>query len=149
MLVTPPAGVNTFQPVVEPSNDPAVSRFGDGEAPVDSTQPFAALLHSGWTANRPVAVVMFDRLVHAHLSPISLPPASIQALSSGSVIASANSWPSTMLTPSNRPLPPLTELRPHAVPASVMYGRFVYVTLRSAATTPWYAQNCVPKPAIE
>jgi hypothetical protein len=35
------------------------------------TQPLAALLHSGWTANVPVLVVMSASPVQAHLSPIS------------------------------------------------------------------------------
>src|SRR5579863_1069673 len=81
------------------------------------TQPPAELLHSGCTANDPPDVLMSCRLIQAHLSPISWPEESYQALSSGSVMASASSWPSTMLTPSSVLL---TESSPQDAPASVM-----------------------------
>lgn len=53
-----------------------------------------------------------------------------------------------MLTPSSVPLAPFTESFPQLVPASVVYGRLVYVTFGSALMAPWYAQK-VPKPDVE
>src|SRR5579884_2686331 len=81
-----------------------------------STQPFpvasnAWLLHSGWTAYWCEPSVMLDVLAaQAHLSPFSFPCASSQpschdAMLSGSVTASAYSWPVTIDQPSKTPLP--------------------------------------------
>src|SRR5438477_9457425 len=71
----------------------------------------ARLLHSGCTAKLVLLFMLtMPSLIHAHLSPFSLPCASFQpsctvAKLSGSVTASEYSWPTTMLQLSKMPLP--------------------------------------------
>src|SRR4051812_5164236 len=80
------------------------------------TQPLpgaskSALLHIGCTANWcPPRGMFWVFGAHAHLSPFSLPCASSQpschdAMLSGSVTASAYSWPVTIDQPSKIPFP--------------------------------------------
>src|SRR5215472_4446473 len=109
------------------------------------TQPpvalFARLDHSDWTANEWLpSVTLVDAdcgpgpRFQAHLSPVSAPLLSSHAivlLGNASVVASAYSWPATMLRPSKKPLPnelllPLTKCSPQDVPASGAYGMFAY-----------------------
>src|SRR2546428_6719814 len=87
------------------------------------------LLHSACTGKDPVARDSAAAPpgspgeIHAHLSAFSPPdPSSQPELGKGPVTVSAYSCPSTMLTPSSRPL---TKLAPQLPPASVMYGRLV------------------------
>src|SRR5215831_13486209 len=101
--------------------------------------PLRRFDHSDWTANEwPPREMSVDAdcgpgpLFHAHLSPFSWPPLSSQAmvwLGKASVVASAYSWPATMLSPSKKPLPnellePLTKFMPQEAPASGEYGMF-------------------------
>src|SRR6185437_10876869 len=88
----------------------------------------------------------------AHLSPVSSPEASSQPLPAcGSVSVSAYSCPPTIVMPSFEPLTPLladTKFAPQPLPASVMYGKFVYGTSAplELLVTSCQAQYCVLKP---
>src|SRR5258708_39812973 len=79
------------------------------------------------TANDPVVMEMFCERpvpdeIQAHLSPFSAPLESVQPPAGYvSVIVSAYSWPSTIVTPSRVPAEPaLTKLCPQDAPASGM-----------------------------
>src|SRR5262249_49177633 len=90
-------------------------------------QPPALLLQSGWTAKLPVGRLIAFRFCQAQRSPISSPLGSTQPLDgSGSVTASAYSWPPTMLKPSSWFC---TELAPQLEPASSTYGMLVYAVV--------------------
>src|SRR6266566_6623986 len=90
-------------------------------------QPPTALDQVGWMAKLPVGRLSAVRFIHAHRSPFSSPSEATQPLEgSGSVTASAYSWPPTMLNPSNWFR---TELAPQLEPASSTYGMFVKATL--------------------
>src|SRR5947207_14692815 len=94
--------------------------------------PPTSLDHEDCTANEPVANGTFaiapgPERSHAHLSAFSSPPASVQPPAGfWSVIVSAYSCPSTIVTPSRRPaVPVLTKFWPQLPPASATYGRLV------------------------
>src|SRR5437764_7615427 len=91
------------------------------------SQALLSLPHVDCTANEPVLNVMFCDLpvpeeIHAHLSAFSWPWMSVQPPAGNwSVIVSAYSWPSTMVTPSIAPaVPLLTKLEPQLLPVSGM-----------------------------
>src|SRR5256885_2864219 len=94
--------------------------------------PLASLAHVDCIAKAPVvngtlADAPGPELRHAHLSAFSSPAPSTQPPAGfWSVIVSAYSWPSTIVTPSSSPaLPALTKFVPQLPPASVTYGRLV------------------------
>src|SRR6266536_256061 len=90
--------------------------------------------------------------IQAQMSPFSAPPEVSQpVLAFGSVIVSAYSWPPTIVTPSVAgltPVPPVgMKLAPHAAPASLTYGMFVYGSCCPlAVVAECQAQYWVPKP---
>src|SRR5689334_8040451 len=101
--------------------------------PVCITQLPASLLHSGCIAKIAVcSVTSWLKPLQTHLSVISPPLGSAGSHHPkggiGSVIVAAYSWLATIESPSSVP-PALTKSLPHAVPASRMYGRFVYGSL--------------------
>src|SRR5438477_153852 len=138
--------------------------LGEGEDPPprwaaaqrETTQPLpvasnASLLHSGCTANAWPPSEMFCVSFHAHLSPFSLVCASFQpsctdAKLSGSVTASAYSWPVTIDHPSNTPLPnaslvAFTLCMPHPLVPSP--GQFVF----SHGMNAYWRRYGLPRPS--
>src|SRR5947207_14418978 len=98
----------------------------------DIWQPLPSLDHVDCMANDPVVngtatIAPGPELSQAHLSAFSSPPASFQPPDGfWSVMVSAYSWPSTIVTPSSTPSAPgCTKFSPQLPAASVTYGRLV------------------------
>jgi hypothetical protein len=98
----------------------------------DIRQSLTSLDHVVCIANEPVenatlADASAPEVSHAHLSPFSSPLLSVQPPAGfWSVIVSAYSCPSTIVTPSSVPeLPEFTKPCPQVLPASVTYGMLV------------------------